>query len=91
LSECLRRCGIGRGRVVGLDLGRGDGQQLAGPRDGRGAAGLTDAQAQAALDPVLTAMKGATDRFTLEGVADALQALAPKLTDTGRRRRSTRC
>ena len=37
MSECLRRCGLGRGRLVGLDLGRSDGQRLAGTRDGLGA------------------------------------------------------
>ena len=38
-------------------------------------------QAQAALDPVLAAMQGATDPFALEALAQALQALAGKLSD----------
>jgi hypothetical protein len=41
---------------------------------------LTDAQAQAALDPVLTAMKDTTDRDALRELTEAYQALAAKLS-----------
>ena len=42
---------------------------------------LERAQAQAALDPLLTAIKGTTDRVALEALAQAVQALAAKLTE----------
>ncbi len=42
---------------------------------------LTEAQAQAAIDPILAAIKQTTDPYTLEALAQGLQALPAKLTD----------
>ena len=53
---------------------------------------LTAAEALGALDPILRAMAGATDTYELETLAQAMLALAPKLTaqQVGRSRLSAR-
>jgi len=42
---------------------------------------LSDTQAQAAIEPVLTAIKATTDFDALRALSQALQALAAKLSD----------